>query len=104
MFKSQSESELNTEYKLIKNRMVTATGSNDADAIIYAFEKSKSALKMMKVLSIMLMVVGVLTFIFGIGIPLLLAGGYFFWTHKKSMKKYNYFIEKAKNDPDLNQG
>ena len=34
MFKSQSESELNTEYKLIKNRMVTATGSNDADAII----------------------------------------------------------------------
>lgn len=61
MFAKPSESELNAEYNIIKNGMITATGDKSADNIIYAFKKSKSSIKIMKFMSIAMIILGIPT-------------------------------------------
>lgn len=103
MLKLPSESDLNSEYKVMKNRMTTMTGSKDADSLIYGLKSAKKSVKMLRILGIMMMVFGVITLIFGIGLLLLIGGFFMLRIAKVHTKKYDIFIEKAQNDPELTQ-
>lgn len=101
MFAKPSESELNAEYNIIKNGMITATGDKSADNIIYAFKKSKSSIKIMKFMSIAMIILGIPALLIGVGFLILPAGIFFLMKTKSQMKKFDGFIAKAQNDPEL---
>ena len=101
MLKLPSESDLNTEYNVMKNRMATMTGSKDVDSLVFGLTSAKKSVKTMRILGIMMIIFGVLTLIIGVGFLLLIGGFFLLRIAKVNTQKYDIFIEKAKNDPDL---
>lgn len=104
VLKKPNSNELDVEYKIVKGGMLSQIGSKDSDALIFAFTKAKDSMSVMNILAWMLIVFGGLLSIILVGIMPLIGGLFLLRVVKNHKNKFNYFIEKAKNDPELIHG
>lgn len=94
--------ELDMEYKVLKQSAIMELGSNDEDMFIYAINAAKKNIKLLKIATIVMMVGGVALMIILVGFILFGLGLFGFLKVNKMLAKYDYFIELAKKDPELN--
>lgn len=101
MLKLPNETQLNTEYRVLRNGLMTSLGEKSADTLIFALEKNKMPMKMLKWLGIGMIIFGIPTIIFIVGLMMIAFGIIMMMIAKTQIKKLDIFIEKAKNDPEL---